>query len=585
MIQHFDNLKTPLRSVHQYPGLKNQEDRFLDAGWPSAKARSLWDLWGDPSFITSSQRVALNDVEPFDEWEEFALFASHYFLLLAINFTAVNGNYFSTAIPRVDIDGFGFTKSTAVSEKINISYCDFSGGFGDYRRFGASAPISKDVLIHHGGLGTQTRLNTTQTYRSDNKANTNLPLPPPLEIEPRVCHTMTMLDGDRCLLVGGRTSPDRALSDCWLYKYGAWERVEDLPVPLYRHSAAVVSIGATNENILVYGGRSNGGKVVNDWLLWHDSTGWVKIAVVGAIIQPRFGAAMSSTGPRHGILLGGMTDDGIIVGEIWKWSISNTGANLSIMLSNSYKLNDLIENHLAIICRVGACLTWSSNGLLMIGGVAEQLLPQDLDIICLIPGESKQLFDELTLLEAFPISYPLKHQASLLVGHSASYFEDSVVIVGGGSVCFSFGAYWNHGILVLQNIACQVSHTWTVGVNPDLLCDYVRQEDEAGDSSQAANFFTRDDKVGGTIARFNVSTSNHFERLTNQSKPFIMKNMDLGACLSNWSLEYLRAKIGDERSVSFLPPGHLSCRLIHQDCRSRGRRATHGFCQKKLPLR
>lgn len=569
MIQHFDNLKTPLQSIHQYPSLKNQEDRFLDAGWLSSKARSLWDLWGDPSFISAFKRAALSDVEPFDEWEEFALFASHYFLLLATKNSTEDGKYFLRATSEVSTEDFDIAKRMAVSEKPDISYCEISGGLGGYRRFGAAVAISKDILIHHGGVGTQRRLNSTQIYKSDNKVTTNLTLPP-LAIEPRVCHTMTMLDGNRCLLVGGRTSPDHALSDCWLYKEGIWKRVEDLPTPLYRHSATAVSIGAVNEHILIYGGRSSGGKVVNDWLLWHDSTGWVKIAMAGAIIQPRFGAAMSFTGPRHGILVGGMTEDGTIIREIWKWSISSTDASPSIKLSDDYQVNGLIDNLLAVVCRVGACLTWSSNGLLIIGGLARQLLSQHFDIIQLIPRKLNLLCDELILFETSPITYPLEHQASLLIGHSTSYFEESIVIVGGGSVCFSFGTYWNQGILVLQNSSCRTSPAWTVGANDDYICDQALQDGGAEDSSLTTKLFNRDDKVGRAIPRINVSTPDHFERLMNKSKPFIMENLDLGTCLSKWSLEYLKTKVGTERSVSSLPLGHLSCLLIFQDCGSRG---------------
>ncbi|KAL8968926.1 MAG: hypothetical protein Q9183_002244 [Haloplaca sp. 2 TL-2023] len=87
MLQHFQNLNTPLHSVEKYPLVTDQESRFLHAGYHSACVRTLWDLWQDPSVVPPSTRRNLNQIEPFDEWEEFALFCSHYFVLEALKST------------------------------------------------------------------------------------------------------------------------------------------------------------------------------------------------------------------------------------------------------------------------------------------------------------------------------------------------------------------------------------------------------------------------------------------------------------------------------------------------------------------
>ena len=44
MLQHFEKLQTPLKAIHVYPKLSDQERRFREAGWVSASARNLWDL-------------------------------------------------------------------------------------------------------------------------------------------------------------------------------------------------------------------------------------------------------------------------------------------------------------------------------------------------------------------------------------------------------------------------------------------------------------------------------------------------------------------------------------------------------------
>lgn len=551
MIQHFDNLKTPLRSIHEYPNLKSQERRFLDAGWSSANARSLWDLWGDASFITSLQKVALNKIEPFDEWEELMLFASHYFLLFARKTSTTMKQHSLTSRLETHADHSDFIQSIATSEQHHGSYFDILEEPGCYRRFGASVSLSEDTMLHHGGLGVQRRLNTTQVYKSGSKATLDLCVPP-LNMEPRMCHTITRLAEGRCILVGGRTSPDHALSDCWLYNGKSWERIEDLPVPLYRHSATVISLGTPNERVLIYGGRSSGGSLFNDWLLWHNSTGWIKLTVAEGVIQPRFGAAISFIGPRHGVLLGGMAGDGSVIHEIWNWSIFDTDTNPSILLSQNCSMNCANNNHLAVICRLGACVTWFSNDLLIIGGVTKQLLPQSFDVIRLIQKSVKTVSDEINL-ETVPINYPSGCQGSLMIGHSASSLNGSVAIIGGGSVCFSFGTHWNHGMLVLQSSVREPSCPWTPAKKNEFFCDSGQQESKTDNSLALASFLVPDYRTKKTVENFNLPTSRQFEKTINDSKPFVMEKMELGTCLTRWTLEFLKETVGAERSVSSPP--------------------------------
>ena len=56
-----------LKSTLLYPTLEAQETRFLTAGWRCAHARSLWAVWADDSFLSSSERTRLDEIESFDE--------------------------------------------------------------------------------------------------------------------------------------------------------------------------------------------------------------------------------------------------------------------------------------------------------------------------------------------------------------------------------------------------------------------------------------------------------------------------------------------------------------------------------------
>src|SRR5437868_4653194 len=83
MMAHFDKLQTPLRAVEKYSSTTDQLERFRRLGWPYISVCNLWKLWSSSHFASVSERKELDRIEPFDEWEEFALFGCHYFLLVA----------------------------------------------------------------------------------------------------------------------------------------------------------------------------------------------------------------------------------------------------------------------------------------------------------------------------------------------------------------------------------------------------------------------------------------------------------------------------------------------------------------------
>ena len=94
MLNHFEKIQTPLKSIGSYPSEESQCKRFSRNGWTSTDFRSLWEIWQDDTCTPTRLRQELDDVELFDEWEEFALFACHYFVLLASNPSNSQSPYF-----------------------------------------------------------------------------------------------------------------------------------------------------------------------------------------------------------------------------------------------------------------------------------------------------------------------------------------------------------------------------------------------------------------------------------------------------------------------------------------------------------
>jgi len=234
MLQHFLKLQSRLKSAEDLPTLQHQYNRFSNGGWPEVHVRNLWNLWLDDQFLTGGERKALDSIEPFDEWEEFAFFGCHYFLLLA----RTKGKTQTSRHAQTQTTGPCVTNDNLEQEVAYAAFIQHPKGRG-LRRFGAAFKQSDSEIVVHGGHGERGRLQTGDVFgkRNGEKNVAHVMTFPRTEI---MCHTITSLGEIGDLLVGGRGSPDRPSSDCYLRKDGVWCKVGNLPYGLYRHSAIAV---------------------------------------------------------------------------------------------------------------------------------------------------------------------------------------------------------------------------------------------------------------------------------------------------------------------------------------------------------
>jgi len=582
MIQHFNNLQTPLKAIHAYPGLRDQEQRFSQAGWSTAIARSLWDVWNDSIFVSKSQRLALNDVEPFDEWEEFVLFASHYFLLIADRGPSLANPLSSEPLqekaspnPMHDPRDKSITATSEALPKSNM------------RRFGALAQLSSDSVGHHGGLGPQSRIGTMDIYSLSESGSVG---PPDADkIKPRMCHSIT-ISGHGSLLIGGRTSPDHALQDCWLLHRNHWIRVEDLPTPLFRHCATEVVLEGAKDcsAVLAYGGKTRGNQVCNKWFLWREHGGWIEVIATEHELRPRFGAAMISTGKCTGILLGGMESDGTILDEFWEWTLL-MDEKLPKMTLTKCEVLDIHRGQSSevrstrgqsVSRRMGACLTKSTMGILLIGGVASDVLAQGLEIVCLSRKSSDN--PKVNSWHCTTIDCLIGGSRPLLVGHSAVALHDSVTVVGGGAVCFSFGTFWNTTVIALSVsekrmiISSKASHQGRKPAADDTLSKKSTNHRKNAQDHPRHSDATSTDKV-------RLQSPEDFEKVLGRRRPVIIEIMGLGLCTATWTLDTLKAKIGGDRKVG-LHFDDFVCLLTVAGGRARSYRCTDGLSTEEFPV-
>lgn len=582
MIQHFHNLQTPLKNIDSYPGLKDQEQRFRQAGWTTATARDLWDLWNDPAVVTKAQRLALNDVECFDEWEEFVLYASHYSLLIADRSPSLRSHEPFPSLRSEAHMNFvgelGDKHLTATFENLPTS---------NMRKFGALFHLSHDSVGYYGGLGPQSRTSTTDVFTSSKSGPTRPP--DTANMEPRMCHTITATTHGS-ILAGGRRSPDHALHDCWVLNGNIWSSIGDLPAPRFRHCAAEVLLGEagaySGSGVLIYGGKTLGNRVCTEWFLWRSHIGWVEVIDIEHDLRPRFGATMISTDNSMGILLGGMEADGTILDEFWEWTLVLDNSLPSIRLKkcevlakHSGQTNSHRWTHETdIVPRIGACLVTSPLGFLLVGGITSDILAQDHEIVCLSRTLSEN--SELNCWHCTSVDYRIGENRPFLVGHSAINLDGSVIIVGGGAVCFSFGTYWNATMMTLSEVGKQMV---APSMEDALSGGYTPVKALSDDSKNL--FKCAQPSSEQNNARFAVKicvkSPEDFKIVLDKRQPVVIGSMYLGLCVSCWSMENLKAKIGHDRPVSLKSHDNIST-LTCIDRRTRSHKGTNELPAKEL---
>ena len=339
---HFNKLQTPLGAVQKYPTAVAQEERFKGLGWNKASARNLWQLWNDLGFISSQEHITLDKLEPFDEWEEFALFGCHYFLLVADNTSTILDCEAGKDVPQ-NLENDFSRKDEIYPRNAEMVFAESPKAQG-CRRFAAVLPLRNSQRTQgrvgvFAGMGLKSRVNTYDVYANSlegeivSKSYAGSVVPPS-----RMCHTITNLGETGALLVGGRTSPDNALADCWLYHkwLDTWERVDDLPQPRYRHGA--IDLG--NGYVLISPGKGNSREISKDFYIWSRALGWTKciqgpgekpVASYGATFTA-LGELLDVSGPTRGLLAGGMSEDALFLKDAWEWEIQDPSAEVSKLL-------------------------------------------------------------------------------------------------------------------------------------------------------------------------------------------------------------------------------------------------------------
>ncbi|KAI0485378.1 leucine carboxyl methyltransferase [Xylaria cf. heliscus] len=551
MLSHFEKLKTPLKSVFEYPHLEAQSRRFSHLGWSQVKTSSLWQIWTDDEWISGSKRRELDRVEPFDEWEEFALFASHYCVVIAKNFAPDTGIADSDVVARY--------RPQPLAPELLFHACPGTHG---KRRFGAALrtrdELGQEVFANTFGLGTNTRLKSSDLYSFE--SSTLGIIMGSVGPSSRVCHAIIDLNSFGSLLIGGRTSPTTALRDCWHFstEQNNWLPADDLPAPLYRHGVA--QLGRSKMTILI-GGRSDSSTVFAGCLIHRPGSGWKECSISGSAYRPVYGAMVvsfrkhqlindnSGSPVMHfeGIIVGGLLEDGTVARQLLRWSLKlSVDGNPTI----SFKPIETSTDVEISICRFGAsALLLKDERIIVVGGIQyDGIVPRVDEVLVIDTSDSN-----LRILSRCSIAgsdNPSDIPRPLLVGASISVADHQLLVTGGGATCFSMGTYWNEGCYTLNLVPLLGDARPTTARGPLRFQKSI----EVMDVTQSA----QDVRVGdlgpqrATIAyipKVRVGAEGDFEKILRAGKPVVIEGSDLGTCVQKWTGAYLTKNVGPQRKV------------------------------------
>lgn len=441
MQQHFRQLNSPLHGLDLFPYVEAQQHRFLQAGWTACNAMDMNEFYR--CFLPAEERQRVENLEPFDEFEEWHLKCAHYFILAASRGDTLSQTLVfpsSETFPRID------PASPSGSFPAKVVTSDSQGP--NLKRYGhASVLLSTDIILSAGGFGEEegrhcrlSKFHLLSRYCDfEWKSKQICSWRTGAQWDGRLYHTMTRLSDTQVLVLGGRLSPvTPALSILQLhFSKSEEDSTEDLNVRVtkagpeedstlsrWRHSTTEVSY-ENQKYLFVYGGRSVVESVLSDWyFLRVETMAWVRIPVQGVIPEGRHSHSACSW--QGGALIAG----GLGASEEPLSSVLFLKPVSCGFLWKSIDIQPLITPRYSHTAHV------FNGNLLLVGGVwIHSSSVPGVTVINLTTGLSSEYRIDTTCV---PWPLMLHNHTSILLSE-----EQQLLLLGGGGNCFSFGTYFN----------------------------------------------------------------------------------------------------------------------------------------------
>ncbi|NXX99233.1 TYW4 protein, partial [Centropus bengalensis] len=434
---------------------RGDAEGFLFQGWTECTVVDMNDFF--TSWTPEEEKRRVQALEPFDEFEEWHLKCSHYFILAASKGMEPPWTPLLPRLVAPPHDG-----PIGVAGSIPAASCASNSNTLGLRRYGHRSVLLKpDVVLTVGGFGEEdgqhcrvrsfhvlekrARGWEATSVRKENAGKT---------WGERLFHTISCLSESLALLVGGRTSPSSpGLGMAWLKlpgTSGTWDPADvvvepvdsepgaEPPAQRWRHSTTQVTFKG-EKFLFLYGGRSSTEPVLGDWCFLHaPELSCTVIPVEGPVPENRH--SHSSCGWEGGaVVAGGLGEAEKPLGSIFFLREHGHG----------FRWQPL-ETHPPLVPRYSHTAHVHHGRLLLVGGVWLRSSVPGITVVDLMTGLCLDYTIDVEHLE-WPLM--LHNHSSILLPE-----EKELLVLGGGGNCFSFGTHLNSEPVLLNLNLILTSH-------------------------------------------------------------------------------------------------------------------------------
>eukprot|EP01127_Copromyxa_protea_P022393 TRINITY_DN8005_c0_g1_i1.p1 TRINITY_DN8005_c0_g1~~TRINITY_DN8005_c0_g1_i1.p1 ORF type:complete len:1059 (+),score=205.67 TRINITY_DN8005_c0_g1_i1:15-3191(+) len=576
--------RSPLLGIRCYPTLNDQRNRYLSLGFTSCHMATLLEQY---HALPEEEKIRVEELEEFDEFEEWYIKCQHYFVSVAVKDTDPSklleriGELYPTEkdlMPQ-DYDYTGFSEPEGPSDAganvvVNVEpktksslhkHATTRYGHTSTLVQGVSIQGSTEVVAVFGGQ-CHDRLDDLKILLLGSPdivwKNATVSGAVPLK---RVFHAAVSFAPGKLLVISGRASPRKPVGDVYCLSLDSmfWERWdltwegEEANMARWRHSATVILGGENHGKIAIFGGRTVGvGKNQfadhNDVLILDPFKKSIKVLkTTGPLPTSRYSHTMTAIGGGKLVLFGGLNNDRESMNDVhvldvdgasWKTVeavgdiplpvFSHTANAVSLSDEEDSSLDVYADQKFTHLAVLGGCSPLTRNSLYLL----------DLDTFTWKlerTGYSTFSGEDLsspTTRPPSPVMF-VKHTSTLVS-------RNRLCIIGGGALCFSFGNFFN-SLNVLR-------------IRPDGKDQFpffgtkIIEEVPNTDATPSAplSFASTTPGTRGDI-KITVSPSkSDFEQIIRGREPVILRGLDFGTCKDLWKdIEYLKKS----ESKSFAP--------------------------------
>ncbi|XP_041663332.1 tRNA wybutosine-synthesizing protein 4 isoform X2 [Cheilinus undulatus] len=325
MQDHFLRLNSALHALQEYPDTAAQRHRFLDNGWEQCVCLDMNEFY--LGLVSEDERLRVENLEPFDEYEEWHQKCSHYFILTASRGSLTSQALLTHAPVSPAPSSLPSLSPSALSVQTLLVTLE---GLGM-----ASTSVSPGRVLLTGGSSRGGRGAVMRMLLREQEGWRSVSVEPTEDLGVRLYHTITSLPGGGLLVYGGRSSPLNPTKGLCRVTFdpaaspGRLDSVVQDPVKIcieqlvctgeppalrWRHTATAVSHKG-KDFVFVFGGKNESEATLGDGhFLCLDQQQWMEVPVEGAVPEARHS---HSACLYHGgvVVFGGLNRGGVPLGD------------------------------------------------------------------------------------------------------------------------------------------------------------------------------------------------------------------------------------------------------------------------------